>query len=613
MTQTPDAAPAKKRSGGLSSMLIADLRSMAVGLGVSGAGSMKKAELVEAIKATQSGAGRAARTSERTDKARTAPAEAPARAEAAPAESQSRAPRAKESQAQETQAKAKQPKGDRGGADAGAAEGDAPEKQAQAPQGDRQRRGNQGGSEKGQDKSQQDKGQGSTSQDRNGQNQQGRNRNGQDRNAQGEKAQDKGPDRQANQSDHTDDADDEGGSRRNRRRRGRERTPAGRGGRNEPDTTILEDDVLVPAAGILDVLDNYAFVRTSGYLPGTDDVYLSLSIVKKYGLRRGDAVVGQVRQPREGERREKFNPMVRIDSVNGAEPDSSRERTEFDQFTPVHPDQRLRLESDAGELNGRVLDIAAPLGKGQRGLVAAEARSGKTALFASVAAALTANSPECHLMIVLVDARPEEVTDFQRSVKGEVIASTFDRPASDHTLVAELAVERAKRLVELGHDVVVLIDSLTALTRAYNQVVPSSGRGLVGGVEPAAIQATKMLMGAGRNVEDGGSLTLLAAVTTGGSETDEVILEELSGPANLEIRLSRALRERGLFPAVDVARSGTRRAEVLVGEQEAAILAGLRRSMAGQDLVAATESFLGDLAATRSNVEFLTAARGRLG
>ena len=246
----------------------------------------------------------------------------------------------------------------------------------------------------------------------------------------------------------------------------------------------------MPAAGILDVLDNYAFVRTSGYLPGVDDVYLSLSMVRKYGLRRGDAIVGQVRQPREGERKEKFNPMVRVETVNGADPDSAKNRVEFSALTPVHPVDRLRLETGPDNLIGRVIDVVAPIGKGQRGLIVSPANAGKTTVLKSIAQSITSNNPECHLMVVLVDERPEEVTDFERSVKGEVISSTFDRPPGDHTTVAELAIERAKRLVELGHDVVVLLDGLTRLGRAYNLALPASGRILgrwrrLGGAPPA--------------------------------------------------------------------------------------------------------------------------------
>ncbi len=376
--------------------------------------------------------------------------------------------------------------------------------------------------------------------------------------------------------------------------------------RNEPDTTVLEDDVLVPAAGILDVLDNYAFVRTSGYLPGPDDVYLSLSLVRKFGLRRGDAVVGEVRQPREGERREKFNPMVHIDTVNGLDPDAARHRPDFDDLTPVHPQDRLRLETEPGNLTGRVIDLVAPLGKGQRGLVVSPASSGRTNLLQSVAASLAANHPECHLMVVLVDERPEEVTDFERSVKGEVIASTFDRPASDHVSVAELAIERAKRLVELGHDVVVLLDGITRLGRAYNVVTPASGRILGGGVDAAALHPPKRFFGAARNIEDGGSLTVLAtALVESGSRTDEVIVEEFRGTWNLELRLRHDLAERGLFPAVDPLASRTRHDDLLMSDQEVEIVGRLRRLLAEQD-DGGLGLLLERLAATQTNIELLT-------
>lgn len=627
-------------------MLIADLKSMAVGMGVSGASTMKKAQLVDAIRAAQPGAsapGAGAPTvSTRTRGERRGAGaagqggdEPSARADEAPASSRSgdEQPRTKQGSAQQDQPKQDQPQQDRAKQDQ-AAQDQAKQHQAGQDQ-PRQGRGDkQSGQKQEQRKAResQDEQSGDQPRQKSGEQGQGKQggrgdqgkqsegkqggRNQQGNQPQGQSIQQDKQDKQAqqnqgqqqNQNQHDEDGDDEGGSRRSRRRRGRDRdrvTPR-TGGRNEPDTTILEDDVLVPAAGILDVLDNYAFVRTSGYLPGTDDVYLSLSLVKKYGLRRGDAVVGQVRQPREGERREKFNPMVRIDSVNGAEPDASRTRPDFDELTPVHPDQRLRLESDPTELDGRVLDVVAPLGKGQRGVVVSAPRAGRTVLLGKVAAALTRNNPECHLMIVLVDARPEEVTDFQRAVKGEVVASTFDRPAGDHTLVAELAVERAKRLVEQGHDVVVLLDSMTALTRSYNQTVTPSGRTLAGGVDPAAVQASKRLLGAARNVEDGGSLTLLTTLTAGGSQTDEVILEELVGSANSEVHLSRELAERGVHPAVDVVRSSTRREDVLLGEQEAAILKGLRRSFAGTETLAATEKFLADLGRSRTNIEYLT-------
>ncbi len=369
---------------------------------------------------------------------------------------------------------------------------------------------------------------------------------------------------------------------------------------------MLDDDVLVPAAGILDVLDNYAFVRTSGYLPGTDDVYVSLSMVRKFGLRRGDALVGQVRQPREGERKEKFNPMVRIDSVNGAEPDTARHRVEFAALTPVHPEERLRLETGRADVVGRALDLTAPLGKGQRALLAAPGRAGRTTVLQSVARSVSTNNPECHLMVVLVDERPEEVTDFERSVKGEVIASTFDRPPSDHTMVAELAIERAKRLVELGHDVVVLLDGLTRLGRAYNLSLPSSGRVLPGGVDAAALHPTTRFFGAARNVEDGGSLTILAtAVVESGSPIDELIFEELAGTANAEIRLRTDLADKRLLPAVDAARSGTRREELLMGAEEVDIVWALRHELAALEPQAAQELLLERLRGTSTNIELL--------
>ena len=365
----------------------------------------------------------------------------------------------------------------------------------------------------------------------------------------------------------------------------------------------------MPAAGILDVLDNYAFVRTSGYLAGADDVYLSLSMVRKYGLRRGDAIVGQVRQPREGERKEKFNPMVRVDSVNGTDPESAKHRVDFAEQTPVHPDERLRLETGPDNLIGRVIDIATPVGKGQRGLVVAPAQAGKTAILKSVAASITSNNPECHLMVVLVDERPEEVTDFERSVKGEVISSTFDRAPSDHTTVAELAIERAKRLVELGHDVVVLVDGLTRLGRAYNVAGPTSGRTLAGGVDAAALTATKRFFGAARNLEDGGSLTILAtAAVDSGTSLDELLIQELTGTESLVLRLDGDLAQERVFPAVDLVQSGTRHEASLVGEQEHAVLEKLRRGLrspGGQGL----SELLTRLRKTQTNYELLSAAQ----
>ncbi len=390
---------------------------------------------------------------------------------------------------------------------------------------------------------------------------------------------------------------------RRRNRRGRNRS-GGRG--SEVDTTYTEDDVLVPAAGILDILDNYAFVRTTGYLPSENDVYVSLSMVRKWGLRRGDAVIGQVRQPREGERKEKFNPMVKIESVNGMTLDESLKRVEFAKLTPLYPSERLRLEGEAGGLTGRVVDLVAPIGKGQRGLIVSPPKAGKTMIMQQVANAITENNPECHLMIVLVDERPEEVTDFQRTVKGEVIASTFDRPATDHTTVAELAIERAKRLVELGHDVVLLLDGITRLGRAYNLAAPTSGRIMSGGVDSSALYPPKKFFGAARNIEDGGSLTILAtALVETGSRMDEVIFEEFKGTGNWELRLRRDFADKRIFPAVDVDASSTRREELLMGKDELAVVWKLRRVLSGLEGQQGLELILDKLKKTTSNVEFL--------
>lgn len=547
--ESPPAAP-KKRGGGLNTMLLADLKAMAGGMGIAGAGSMKKADLVAAIKAAQS-----------------QPKSAPS-GDQAPAEKRADGPQGED-----------QPKGGSKGDQAKS--GDQPKSQdkqdKQVKQDGQQKQGQQD-KQQGQEK-QQDR-------------QQGQDRQQQDR--QGQERQD--------QAD-----DGEGGSRRNRRRRGRDRNrPATGGGRNEPDTTILEDDVLVPAAGILDVLDNYAFVRTSGYLAGPDDVYLSLSMVRKYGLRRGDAIVGQVRQPREGERREKFNPMVRIDNVNGVDPEQARHRVDFAKLTPLYPSERLRLETEPTNMIGRVIDIASPIGKGQRGLIVSPAKAGKTMILQSIANSITANNPECHLMVVLVDERPEEVTDFERSVKGEVIASTFDRPASDHTTVAELAIERAKRLVELGHDVVVLLDGITRLGRAYNLAAPASGRILSGGVDSAALYPPKKFFGAARNIENGGSLTILAtALIDSGSKMDEVIFEEFKGTGNMEIRLRRDFADKRIFPAIDVIQSGTRREELLLSKEEMAIIWKLRRVLSALDSQQALEVLLEKLKKAPTNIDFL--------
>jgi transcription termination factor Rho len=362
----------------------------------------------------------------------------------------------------------------------------------------------------------------------------------------------------------------------------------------------------VPVAGILDVLDNYAFVRTSGYLPGSNDIYVSLAQVRKNGLRKGDAVTGAVRAPREGERKEKFNALVRLDTVNGSAPEKAKERIEFGKLTPLYPQERLRLEGDPSNLTARVIDIVSPIGKGQRGLIVSPPKAGKTMVLQAIANAISENNPECHLMVVLVDERPEEVTDMQRSVKGEVIASTFDRPAEDHTIIAELAIERAKRLVELGHDVVVLLDSMTRLGRAYNLAAPASGRILSGGVDSTALYPPKRFFGAARNIEHGGSLTILAtALVETGSRMDEVIFEEFKGTGNMELKLDRKLADKRIFPAVDVDASGTRKEEILLAPDELKIVWKLRRVLHALDQQQAIELLLNKLRQSKTNSEFL--------
>ncbi|HEV7166501.1 MAG TPA: transcription termination factor Rho [Micrococcaceae bacterium] len=394
---------------------------------------------------------------------------------------------------------------------------------------------------------------------------------------------------------------------RNERRRGRTQGP------DFDDVEVTDDDVLLPVAGILDVLDNYAFVRTSGYLPGSSDVYVSLAQVKKYNLRKGDAVVGAIRAPREGEdrsqgqsARQKFNALVRVTSVNGKTPEELKDRVEFSKLVPLYPSERLRLETDPKKIGPRVIDLVAPIGKGQRGLIVSPPKAGKTLILQAIANAITTNNPEVHLMMVLVDERPEEVTDMQRTVKGEVIASTFDRPSDDHTQVAELSIERAKRLVEMGMDVVVLLDSMTRLGRAYNNSAPSSGRILSGGVDSAALYPPKRFFGAARNIENGGSLTILAtALVETGSKADEVIFEEFKGTGNMELRLSRQLADKRIFPAVDVNASGTRREENLLSPEEVKIMWRLRRVLSGLETQQSLELLTSKIRETQSNAEFL--------
>lgn len=398
--------------------------------------------------------------------------------------------------------------------------------------------------------------------------------------------------------------DDNG--RRGRRRRARDRSS--RGSRMDAEPIIREDDVLEEITGIVDVLDTYAFVRTEGYLPGPKDAYVSMSMVRKYGIRKGDAIVGSVRKPREGERKEKFSPLVKVHSINGvSDLESLKSRPDFAKLTPVYPRRRLRLETDQNSMTGRIIDLVSPIGLGQRGLIVSPPKAGKTIIMQTIANAITKNHPDVHLMVVLVDERPEEVTDFERTTQAEVIASTFDRPAEDHTVVAEMAIERAKRLVELGQDVVILLDGISRLGRAYNLAAPASGRILSGGVDSAALYPPKKFFGAARNIEDGGSLTILAtALIETGSKMDEVIFEEFKGTGNMELRLRRELAEKRVFPAIDVDASGTRREELLLGQEELAIIWKLRRVLSGLETQQGLEMLLKQMRKTRNNIEFLT-------
>jgi len=484
----------------------------------------------------------------------------------------------------------------------GAADADTEEGGSGRSRGRNRNRG--GGQNGGQNTGNQNNGQ-------NGGNQNGGGQSGQ--NAGRQQGQNNGGQNGGGQNNNGPQSDGEGGSSRSRYR-DRKR---GRGGQNDDfEPELSDDDVLIPVAGILDVLDNYAFVRTSGYLPGANDVYVSLGQVKKYNLRKGDAVVGAIRQPREGDQqsgRQKYNAIVKIDSINGQTVDEAANRVEFGKLTPIYPNERLRLETEPSKLSTRIIDLIAPIGKGQRGLIVAPPKAGKTLILQAIAKAIAENNPEVHIMVVLVDERPEEVTDMQRSVRGEVIASTFDRPAEDHTTVAELAIERAKRLVELGNDVVVLLDSITRLGRAYNLASPASGRILSGGVDASALYPPKRFFGAARNIEGGGSLTILAtALVETGSKMDEVIFEEFKGTGNMELRLSRQLADKRIFPAVDIYASSTRREEELLSPEEVKITWRLRRALAGLELQQQLEVVLSKLKETQSNTEFLVQIQNSL-
>ncbi|HEY2724225.1 MAG TPA: transcription termination factor Rho [Pseudonocardiaceae bacterium] len=629
--KSSDNGATARRRGGLSGMVMAELRELAGQLGLTDTAGLRKGDLISAIKERQGTPPSAPRRtaseqlpleSTSVPASSVAPVEAqaahvepapgavvasapvtePARTEPRTDGQQDRDDQSRDDQSRDDQNRDDQNRdqdgGDRSrnrrrrsgrGGDSGRSEGD--QNQGQNQQGDQRGGQNQGQSQGDQRGGQNQGGQGG------GQNQGGQN--------QGQRG---GQRDGQNQRDQGDD-DDDGGRRRGRRFRDRNRRNRGErtDRRDGGELEIREDDVLLPVAGILDVLDNYAFVRTSGYLSGPNDVYVSLSLVRKHGLRRGDAITGAVRQPREGEQqRQKFNPLVRVDTINGLAAEEARNRPEFTKLTPLYPNERLRLETEQNQMTTRVIDLVMPIGKGQRALIVSPPKAGKTMILQAIANAITTNNPECHLMVVLVDERPEEVTDMQRSVKGEVIASTFDRPPSDHTSISELAIERAKRLVEMGHDVVVLLDSITRLGRAYNLAAPASGRILSGGVDSTALYPPKRFLGAARNIEDGGSLTIFAtALVETGSTMDTVILEEFKGTGNAELKLDRKIADKRIFPAIDVNPSSTRKEELLLSPDELAIHHKLRRVLAALESQQGIDLLLDRLRKTRTNIEFL--------
>ncbi len=403
--------------------------------------------------------------------------------------------------------------------------------------------------------------------------------------------------------------------RRNRRNRRNRDNHNGGGGNNQNHNNgqDLDPEELQEVAGIVDIVDNNAaFVRTTGYRANQADVFINNNLVRRCGLRSGDAVIGQVRANGQGHthgngrNRHRYNQLVRVDTVNGMTVDEAKQRAEFHKLTPLYPNQRLRLETEPNILTTRVIDLVMPIGKGQRALIVSPPKAGKTTILQNIANAIAHNNPECYLMVVLVDERPEEVTDMQRSVKGEVIASTFDRPPSEHTAVAELAIERAKRLVEMGQDVVVLLDSITRLGRAYNNSSPASGRILSGGVDSNALYPPKRFLGAARNIEEGGSLTIIAtAMVETGSAGDTVIFEEFKGTGNAELKLDRKIAERRVFPAVDVNPSGTRKDELLMSPEETRIMHKLRRILSALDPQQSIDMLIKQLKKTKNNGEFL--------
>jgi len=587
-----DTSVAGNTSSALSAMKLPQLQALASELGVAGVSKMKKSDLVAAINNGGVAPARAERSSRSADNADDASNKADASSKTSDQPN-------RDAGANHTDAHSDSDGASESSESAEERARRAKEAVAIAATGDNQQDGSdrQGG---GNDRSQ-----------RSNRNQRGNN----DRNQGGNDRNQSGNDRNQGGNDNSNQDDDDRSGRRRRGRgrsrgRGRENQPVGTSGPVESydEDDARDDEELTPVGGILDVLDNYGFIRTTGYLPGKTDVYVSMNQVRKYGMRKGDAVTGAARLPRAGERgqRQKFNALARIDAVNGMTAEEAKARPAFGDLTPLYPQARLHLETDPRNLTNRVIDLVSPIGKGQRGLIVSPPKAGKTLVLQSIANAISVNNPEVHLMVVLVDERPEEVTDMQRTVKGEVIASTFDRPAEDHTTIAELAIERAKRLVEMGQDVVVLLDSITRLGRAYNLAAPASGRILSGGVDSSALYPPKRFFGAARNIEHGGSLTILAtALVETGSKMDEVIFEEFKGTGNMELKLSRQLADRRIFPAVDVNSSGTRREEILISPEELKVSWKLRRVLTGLEQQQAIELLLGRLKENKTNAEFL--------
>ncbi len=645
MTETDTATAAS--STDLASLKLTELRKIAAEKGLKGVSGLRKGDLITAIQtgvvpARERAAAPAADKAE-ADKAQAAPA--PAAEEAAPAEQAEPAEKAERPQRTRRATRTSRPSQEKAEEAAPAEKADKSEAAAEqpaqaeaAPAAEQEEKTGQAeesrdsGDSRDSDEEpryesrsaarrarrnrarhgQREQDQQSGSEQQRGQRQDRQDQDGQDRQDRQDSERDSGQQQgqQRNQRGQR-QQDQDGEGRRGRRSR---RNRRGRGGDQHDQQHDQQHDSadLQDVAGILDIVDNnVAFVRTTGYHASPADVFVQNQLIRRSGLRAGDAVTGKVRMGAaqthgQGRNRQKYNQLVSVDTVNGLSIEDARNRPEFSKLTPLYPNQRLRLETDPKILTTRVIDLIMPIGKGQRALIVSPPKAGKTTIMQNIANAISTNNPECHLMVVLVDERPEEVTDMQRSVHGEVIASTFDRPPSEHTAVAELAIERAKRLVEQGKDVVVLLDSITRLGRAYNNSSPASGRILSGGVDSNALYPPKRFLGAARNIENGGSLTIIAtAMVETGSAGDTVIFEEFKGTGNAELKLDRRISERRVFPAVDVNPSGTRKDELLLAPEEARIMHKLRRILSALDPQQAIDLLIKQLKKTKSNGEFL--------